>query len=273
MEIASDDSTLPFALGVARGDFSEDTAFDPDTYLSEKHRFTALDTLGSDLSALSGSLNAELLDLVNAEHASFVKLGQLISGCVDLLDHVRESVAGFSSNVSTTRDHLVDLRRVADVALAHKQKLTLVKNKARLLLLLNEQCSSFETELGLEPESHDCAALTQKLSSLLVLYLSVTQIAGVVGSENTELDPTTLDASLSSSTDHMLVFQRQLAAKVAVLQKEFVAYVREFLVRSMAETTKYGSLIVMILRFYEVTGRTAEALEVLNRRETSNGHK
>ncbi|KAJ4338723.1 hypothetical protein N0V95_007994, partial [Ascochyta clinopodiicola] len=73
-------STLPFARPLQRSDFL-DPNFTPSAYLSTlSNRHQTLEDLRSELRTRSQLVSRELLDLVNANYADFLTLGNSLRG-------------------------------------------------------------------------------------------------------------------------------------------------------------------------------------------------
>ncbi|KZM27091.1 uncharacterized protein EKO05_0010082 [Ascochyta rabiei] len=91
--------TLPFARPLQRSDFL-DPAFTPSAYLSTlSNRHQTLEDLRSELRARSQLVSRELLDLVNANYADFLTLGNSLRGGEDKVEGVRVGLLGFGKEV------------------------------------------------------------------------------------------------------------------------------------------------------------------------------
>ena len=91
--------TLPFAKPLARSDFLTPN-FTPSTYLSTlRNRHQTLEDLRSELRSRSQLLSAELLDLVNANYADFLTLGNSLSRGDEKVEGVRVGLLGFNKEV------------------------------------------------------------------------------------------------------------------------------------------------------------------------------
>jgi hypothetical protein len=98
---ASDEDldTLPFAQPLARADFLA-PHFTPSTYLSTlRNRHQTLEDLRSELRSRSQLLSAELLDLVNANYADFLTLGNSLSRGEEKVEGVRVGLLAFNKEV------------------------------------------------------------------------------------------------------------------------------------------------------------------------------
>ncbi|KAJ4993558.1 hypothetical protein SVAN01_01106 [Stagonosporopsis vannaccii] len=91
--------TLPFAQPLQRSDFLVPN-FTPSAYLSTlSHRHQTLEDLRSELRARSQLLSRELLDLVNANYADFLTLGNSLRGGEEKVEGVRVGLLGFAKEV------------------------------------------------------------------------------------------------------------------------------------------------------------------------------
>lgn len=92
--------TLPFAKPLARADFLAPT-FTPSTYLSSlSNRHQTLEDLRAELRSRSQLLSRELLDLVNANYADFLTLGNSLRGGDEKVEGVRVGLLGFRKEVA-----------------------------------------------------------------------------------------------------------------------------------------------------------------------------
>lgn len=239
---AEDTETFPFPLSITRDDFSDGSLFDPDTFLYTKHRFTPLDSLLADLSELSQSLNQELLNLVNNEYTNFIRLGQSIEGCMELMNNISLDVSRFNTTLTHALDDFSASSDTAETVLLHKKRLNLMKNKIKLMLLLNEQCTSFNTLLALDVGDVEVERLVTKLSTLATLYLSVTKIFAV------------LMESVDSTDEICVFFNKVVKPKVVTLKHEFKLYLDELFVLGSSDSAVYGHLLLQLLHIYRVTG-------------------
>lgn len=279
---------FPFPLTITRDDFAEAAAFDPDAFLYKNHRFTSLDSLIADLSALSKSLNQDLLDLVNDEYTNFIQLGQLIGGCLELIDNITFEVGKFNSLLVTTLDTFNVSAQTADSVLQHKKRLSLLKNKIKLITLLHEQCTRFETLLGLDVGDFRPKQLVAKLTTLATLYLSVSKIFSVLmqgamasagrqsasngSSENVRNGNGKGTASVSSipsaSTEEEICvfFDKVVKTKVGSLKYEFKLYLDELMEMANRDPKNNGDLILQLLHIYRVIGQAGGVVSVLKRK-------
>lgn len=230
---------------IARDDFADKADFDPDSFLYDNHRFTSLDSLHKDLQHLSQSLNQNLLDLVNNEYSLFIQLGQSISGCLDLIDNISLDVRKFDQQLRSAKVNLTESSAAAERALQHKRRLNVLKNKAKLILLLNELCLSFEMLLGLEIGELSPEQLKPKLSTLATLYLSATKIFAILTESN-------------GDEKSCVFFDKVLKTKLLSLQLEYKAYIHETLKRVKAEPKDYSHVIMMLLHCKRIVGSLSD---------------
>ncbi|KAF3009608.1 hypothetical protein E8E13_006903 [Curvularia kusanoi] len=93
-------TTLPFAQPLQRSDFLAPD-FTPSTYLSTlSNRHQTLEDLRSELRSRSQLLSRELLDLVNANYADFLTLGNSLRGGDEKVEGVRVGLLGFRKEVA-----------------------------------------------------------------------------------------------------------------------------------------------------------------------------
>ncbi|KAI1113257.1 oligomeric golgi complex component, COG2-domain-containing protein [Nemania sp. NC0429] len=101
-----DDAPLPFPTALPRSDFLA-PSFSAAEYLSSlPHRHQTLEDLRSDLRDRSAAIGAELLELVNANYASFLGLGDELQGGEDRVEDVRVALLGFRRAVEEVRERV-----------------------------------------------------------------------------------------------------------------------------------------------------------------------
>ncbi|KAI0968609.1 oligomeric golgi complex component, COG2-domain-containing protein [Xylaria arbuscula] len=97
------DTPLPFPTALPRSDFLAET-FSAPTYLSSlPSRHQTLEDLRADLRERSAAIGTELLELVNANYASFLGLGDELRGGEDRVEDVRVALLGFRRAVEEVR--------------------------------------------------------------------------------------------------------------------------------------------------------------------------
>lgn len=243
---------FPYPLTITRNAFADNADFDPDTFLYTNHRFTSLDSLISDLTTLSKTLNQDLLDLVNEEYSKFIQLGMSIDGCLEQINNISLDVGKFNGLLDQSLEDFTNSSAVSEKALNHKKRLNLLKNRVKLVMLLHEQCSSFETLLGLDVGNVKPEHLMAKLSTLATLYLSVTKIHAIL----TE----------SPDVEQSVFFEKVVKTKVVSLKFEFKLYLDELFTIAKSDSNAYGALTLRLLHVYRVTGHSSDLLALLHKR-------
>ena len=149
------DSFLPFPSALPRRDFLAPD-FDPAAYLSALHaggpatRHQTLEDLRSELRERGAAISAELLELVNANYAAFLGLGDGLRGGEDRVEDVRVALLGFRRAVEEVLARVAGRRR--DVA-ALSGELGGVRNEieaGRRMLELDQRLASLEDRLVVE---------------------------------------------------------------------------------------------------------------------------
>ncbi|GEQ71108.1 hypothetical protein JCM33374_g4789 [Metschnikowia sp. JCM 33374] len=186
LDTADASEQFPYPVNITREDFVDVAQFDPDEFLFKNHRYTSLDSLLTDLRSLSKSLNQDLLDLVNNEYTNFIKLGQSIGSCLELIDNLSSEVFKFKASLSQTAADFADSSATCSAVLQHKRSLNLLKNKIKLILLLHEQCVSFETLVALDAADRTAVRLQRKLTTLTTLHLSIGKMYAMIMESSAE---------------------------------------------------------------------------------------
>lgn len=175
-----------------------------------------------------------------------------IDGCLEQINNISLDVGQFNGLVHQSLDDFTTSSAIAEKALLHKKRLNVLKNKIKLTMLLHEQCTSFETLLGLDVGNVKPPHLVAKLTTLATLYLSVTKIFAVL---------------MESEEDAQSVFfEKQVKTKVMSLKFEFKLYLDELLAVARTNPEAYGTLTLRLLHVYQVTGHSSDALAVLHKR-------
>lgn len=182
---------------------------------------------------------------MNNEYSLFIQLGQSISGCLDLIDNISLDVGKFDQQLRNAKVNLTESSAAAERALQHKRRLNVLKNKAKLILLLNELCLSFEMLLGLEIGELSPERLKPKLSTLATLYLSATKIFAILTESN-------------GDENSCVFFDKVLKTKLLSLQLEYKAYIHETLKRVKAEPKDYSDVIMMLLHCKRIVGSLSD---------------
>ncbi|KAF2626653.1 hypothetical protein BU25DRAFT_491995 [Macroventuria anomochaeta] len=133
--------TLPFAKPLQRSDFLQPD-FTPSAYLSTlSNRHQTLEDLRSELRSRSQLLSRELLDLVNANYADFLTLGNSLRGGEEKVEGVRVGLLGFGKEVQQLEalvrqreeevGRLVEERRQARLKIEIGRRLVEVEERLR----------------------------------------------------------------------------------------------------------------------------------------------
>ncbi|EOD52989.1 putative conserved oligomeric golgi complex subunit 2 protein [Neofusicoccum parvum UCRNP2] len=128
-----DDASLPYPAPLPRSAFAIPAAqFSASRYLSTlSHRHQTLGDLRSDLRARSALISRELLDLVNANYADFLSLGQALRGGEERVEEVRVGLLGMRKAVG----EYLGVRQIAErvgvehpFLVAQEPRLTKIRN-------------------------------------------------------------------------------------------------------------------------------------------------
>ncbi|GAP90949.1 putative oligomeric Golgi complex subunit 2 protein [Rosellinia necatrix] len=193
---SEDDTPLPFPTALPRSDFLA-PAFGAAEYLSSlPHRHQTLEDLRADLRERSAAIGAELLELVNANYASFLGLGDELRGGEDRVEDVRVALLGFRRAVEEVRSRVRD--RGAEVA-GLTRELGSVRGEiemGRKLLELDDRISMLEERLAIgstnpdsdesdedgdEEEDDGVGSSAAKLTQLAGDYVAVDGLAHDIG--------------------------------------------------------------------------------------------
>ncbi|KAI1185837.1 oligomeric golgi complex component, COG2-domain-containing protein [Nemania serpens] len=147
-EPENDDAPLPFPTALPRSDFLAPT-FSAAEYLSSlPHRHQTLEDLRSDLRERSAAIGTELLELVNANYASFLGLGDELKGGEDRVEDVRVALLGFRRAVEEVRSRVRD--RSVEVAGLTRELGSVGREieTGRKMLELDDRISALEGRLA-----------------------------------------------------------------------------------------------------------------------------
>ncbi|KAI1749105.1 oligomeric golgi complex component, COG2-domain-containing protein [Xylaria castorea] len=193
-----DDTPLPFPTALPRSDFLAPT-FSAASYLSSlPHRHQTLEDLRSDLRERSAAIGSELLELVNANYASFLGLGDELQGGEDRVEDVRVGLLGFRRAVEEVRARVRE--RGVDVA-GLTSELSAVRGEieiGRKMLELDDRIAALEGRLAIgsigadSDESEDdedeededgevVGSSAAKLTQLAEDYVAVDELADEIG--------------------------------------------------------------------------------------------
>lgn len=240
-------ASFPYPAAITRDDFAPTQEnFDADEFLYTQQRYASLDSLLKDLKRLSDSLNDELLKLVNANYAEFIRLGKLIDGGLDVVNSIQVEVKRFSRQLGSTDANLADSATAVGDYISVRKDLLSLKTTIRLCTVLNDHVANFHTLLNLETEATDKRGLVQHLRNLTSLYLSFSHLFGVI---------------LDHCGDVVFV-NKVLRDKIMSCKFEFNAYLDE-VSRTQLKKRDDGGLILELLNIYKITGRERSMRELL----------
>ncbi|KAI1420055.1 oligomeric golgi complex component, COG2-domain-containing protein [Xylaria sp. FL1777] len=195
---SEDDTPLPFPAALPRTDFLAPT-FSAAEYLSSlPHRHQTLEDLRSDLRERSAAIGTELLELVNANYASFLGLGDELRGGEDRVEDVRVALLGFRRAVEEVRSRARE-RGVEATGLT--RELGAVRREVemgRKMIELDDRISALEGRLAIgsmagdseesdedaEEDDDDGEAVgtsTAKLTQLANDYVAVDELSDEIG--------------------------------------------------------------------------------------------
>lgn len=227
-----DIEAFPYPGALTRADFADQGDFDADSFLYLQHRFTLLEALLLDLRTLLRTLKKDLSDLVDSEYASFIQLGQLILGLLELIHSVQADVSGYSGVLENVGASLHESSAAVERALAHKQRLNLLKNRAKLTILFSEQCELFERLLSVTDQ--DPAKMERQLLTLTTLYLLLMNIVATLVEHK-----------------QCVYFDKFVQPKAASLRMEFRAYLDQMFAK--AKEQSLSGVLMHVLRIFEIT--------------------
>lgn len=144
-----DDAPLPFPEALPRTDFLT-PQFDPAAYLSAlPHRHQTLEDLRADLRDRSAAISSELLELVNANSATFLSLGTDLRGGDDKVEDVRVSLLGFRRAVEDVRMRVATRRAETDALTTELRGVRAEIETGRAMVEVAERLASLEERLAL----------------------------------------------------------------------------------------------------------------------------
>ncbi|KAI1193429.1 oligomeric golgi complex component, COG2-domain-containing protein [Nemania serpens] len=154
-EPEDDDAPLPFPTALPRSDFLA-PAFSAPEYLSSlPHRHQTLEDLRADLRERSAAIGTELLELVNANYASFLGLGDELKGGEDRVEDVRVALLGFRRAVEEVRSRVRE--RGVEVAGLTRELGSVSREieAGRKMLELDDRISALEARLAIGSTGSD----------------------------------------------------------------------------------------------------------------------
>ncbi|KAI1432254.1 COG complex component, COG2-domain-containing protein [Xylaria sp. CBS 124048] len=194
------DAPLPFPTALPRSDFLA-PSFDPAIYLSSlRQRHQTLEDLRSDLRDRKAAIGAELLALVNANYASFLRLGVELKGGEDRVEDLRVALLGFERAVEEIRGLVRERRVQVDRLRAEMGTVRSEIETGRKILELDDRISALEGQLAVgsmapdseesedeEPGSEDdgpdglVGSSATKLAQLASDYMAIDELAEDIG--------------------------------------------------------------------------------------------
>ncbi|KAL1632606.1 hypothetical protein SLS56_003505 [Neofusicoccum ribis] len=146
---SDDDASLPYPAPLPRSAFAIPAAqFSASRYLSTlSHRHQTLGDLRSDLRARSALISRELLDLVNANYADFLSLGQALRGGEERVEEVRVGLLGMRKAVGEVRGGVVGREEEVRELVAGREKVRRERGVARALLEVERRVGELEAGL------------------------------------------------------------------------------------------------------------------------------
>ncbi|KAF1363552.1 hypothetical protein EJ07DRAFT_173418 [Lizonia empirigonia] len=264
---SSDDlATLPFAAPLSRSDFLAPT-FTPHGYLATlSARHQTLEDLRSELRTRSQQLSRELLDLVNANYADFLTLGNSLRGGEERVEGVRVGLLGFAKEVEGLRaevarrgdevGRLLELRRELRGRIEEGRRLVEFDERLReceegLVVGLKEgggSDSSEEEEEEEEEDEHEDAQFGTSVVRLrrnVVLYRLVKE--GVKGCE-----------------EHPFVLAQ--SPRLAKVRSTLLLDLSTALQQARRAGPAASGRVMQIMKIYADMGEVGEAVRVLKTR-------
>ncbi|KAI0143419.1 COG complex component, COG2-domain-containing protein [Xylariaceae sp. FL1272] len=179
------DAPLPFPAALPRSDFLA-PSFDAARYLSSlPERHQTLEDLRSDLRERSAAIGAELLELVNANYASFLGLGDELKGGEDRVEDCRMGLLGFRRGVEEIR-HKTRERRDEVARLNHELRGVRAEIEVgRKMMELDDRVSSLEDVLAVDSQGEDSEEEDdedeEKLERMVKEFAAIEEVADQIG--------------------------------------------------------------------------------------------
>ncbi|KAK8141996.1 hypothetical protein G3M48_009500 [Beauveria asiatica] len=265
-----DDAPLPFPEALPRSDFLT-PEFDPAAYLSAlPHRHQTLEDLRADLRDRSAAISSELLELVNANSATFLSLGTNLRGGDDRVEDVRVSLLGFRRAVEDVKAKVAARRAETDALTTELRGVRGSIESGRTLIEVAERLSSLEERLALSgvPKTRDGAqqADSDDEESEEEDEDQDEQVQGLVGSTPTVLmtlaqDYNTAEALLRSLP--MLAFTAKLETRLAKCRKTLLLDLGNALKESRKAGVTAQNRVLKYLAIYRILGAQDEAVKAV----------
>lgn len=262
-----DDAPLPFPEALPRSDFVT-PEFDAAAYLSAlPHRHQTLEDLRSDLRDRSAAISSELLELVNANSATFLSLGTDLRGGDDKVEDVRVSLLGFRRAVEDVKAKVVARRTEADGLTTELHDVRRDIEDARRMVEISERLASLEERLTLsslprtkdDDEDVDDSEDDEDEDE-------DDQISGLVGSTPTALmalaqDYTSAEGLLRSLPERPFTVKTQ--ARLVKCRRTLLLDLSNALKESRKAGPKAQSRVLKYLAIYRILGAQDEAVKAL----------
>lgn len=193
------DAPLPFPTALSRGDFLAPD-FNAATYLSSlfpsdssgagtgAHRHQTLEDLRAELRERSSAISAELLELVNANYAAFLGLGDGLRGGGERAEDVRVALLGFRRQVEDVQARVRGRREDVQRSGAELRAVRGEVEAGRRMLELDERCGVLLGKLeaggsvGEEEDDDDSVDDGEEgLAEMAREYNAIVRLADVLG--------------------------------------------------------------------------------------------
>ncbi|KAM0743887.1 hypothetical protein ACQRIT_001201 [Beauveria bassiana] len=278
LDVDDDDAPLPFPEALPRSDFLTPD-FDPAAYLSAlPHRHQTLEDLRADLRDRSAAISSELLELVNANSATFLSLGTNLRGGDDKVEDVRVSLLGFRRAVEDVKAKVATRRAETDALTAELRGVRASIELGRTLVEVAERLSSLEERLALSgvPKTRDGAE--QKADSAddddddddeeseEEDADEDEQVQGLVGSTPTVLMTLAQDYNSAEALQRslpMLAFTAKLETRLAKCRKTLLLDLGNALQESRKEGVTAQNRVLKYLAIYRILGAQDEAVKAV----------
>ncbi|KAM3456890.1 hypothetical protein NHJ6243_007995 [Beauveria neobassiana] len=276
-DLDDDDAPLPFPEALPRSDFLTPD-FDPAAYLSAlPHRHQTLEDLRADLRDRSAAISSELLELVNANSATFLSLGTNLRGGDDKVEDVRVSLLGFRRAVEDVKAKVATRRAETDALTAELRGVRASIELGRTLVEVAERLSSLEERLALSgvPKTRDGAE--QKADSAddddddddeseEEDGDEDEQVQGLVGSTPTVLMTLAQDYNTAEALQRslpMLAFTAKLETRLAKCRKTLLLDLGNALQESRKAGVTAQNRVLKYLAIYRILGAQDEAVKAV----------
>lgn len=243
---------FPYPTTITREDFQQQS-FEPDSFLFEHHRYTSIDVLIKDLTALLAELRGELLNIVNNDYTDFIKLGRSIDGGMDHINSMLLELKDFRKLCLSSESNLNVSKQTIERSLTARAELIAMKNNVKLCLLLSSQIETFENLL-----STITLATTQSATPVDLIVIRIKRLTTIYLSINK------LYAVLSKlPNDQEIQYVVNLKIKVSNIGSEFRNYLNEELNKYKSDKLENKLIIFELMRIYKVIGHGEDFINVL----------